>query len=79
MFISTNPYTLEILAEFQPLTTSELNRKLENSARAFSFWKSQTLDFRLSILENLARQIETDVEFLSVAMVEEMGKTITEA
>ncbi len=79
MFISTNPYTLEILAEFQPLTTSELNRKLENSARAFSYWKSQTLDFRLSILENLARQIETDVEFLSVAMVEEMGKTITEA
>ena len=79
MFISTNPYTHEIIAEFQPLTPTELNRKLEDSARAFPSWKSQTLDFRLTILENLARQIETDVEFLSVAMVEEMGKTITEA
>ena len=79
MFISTNPYTTEIIAEFQHLTSSELNQKLDNSAKAFSSWKSQTLDFRLSILEKLARQIETDVEFLSVAMVEEMGKTITEA
>jgi len=79
MFVCTNPYTTEILAEFQPLSSQQIDQKLKSSAKGYQFWKNQTLDYRLGILENLAHQIEANVEFLSISMVEEMGKTITEA
>jgi succinate-semialdehyde dehydrogenase/glutarate-semialdehyde dehydrogenase len=79
MFTSVNPYTTEIIAEFQSLNRKEIETKLESSQKGFRFWSKQPLAYRLQILENLAALIEKDVELLSVSMVEEMGKTITEA
>jgi succinate-semialdehyde dehydrogenase/glutarate-semialdehyde dehydrogenase len=79
MFVSINPFTTQIIAEFRPLTQSQIKQKLEKSSKAFGFWKSKDLLFRLQILEQLANLIEKEVDILAVAMVEEMGKTITEA
>ena len=79
IFESYNPYTTKKIAEFQSLTANEIDIKLRRSKKAFQFWKNATLEYRLGLLENLANLIEKEVDPLSIAMVEEMGKTIKEA
>jgi succinate-semialdehyde dehydrogenase/glutarate-semialdehyde dehydrogenase len=79
IFESINPYTEKKIAEFQPLNQKEIEAKRVRSRNAFSGWKKLSLSYRLSLLENLAVEIEKDTEFLSAAMVEEMGKTMSEA
>jgi succinate-semialdehyde dehydrogenase/glutarate-semialdehyde dehydrogenase len=79
IFESYDPYTRQKIAEYQPLSVSEIDLKLKRSQKAFQSWKATDLDYRLQLLENLAKLIESDLDLLSVAMVKEMGKTITEA
>jgi len=79
IFESINPYSGHKIFEIQSLTNSELGLKLDRSKKAYRSWKGTEIEFRLSVLENLAQLIEAEFEILSIAMVNEMGKTITEA
>ena len=79
IFESINPFNTQKIAEFQSLTPGEIDFKLKRSASAYAHWKNSALTYRLGLLENLAKLIEIEHEKLSIAMVEEMGKTISEA
>lgn len=79
VFESVNPYTLETIARQEAHTPAEVSHMLERSEKAYRDWKNQPLSFRLHLLSQLANQIENELEFLALAMVEEMGKTLTEA
>jgi succinate-semialdehyde dehydrogenase/glutarate-semialdehyde dehydrogenase len=78
-FESVNPYTGETLARFDAHSREEVRQMLERSEKAFSPWKNAPLPYRLDLLNRLAQSIEQQAEHLAMAMVEEMGKTLTEA
>jgi succinate-semialdehyde dehydrogenase/glutarate-semialdehyde dehydrogenase len=79
IFESINPFNTQKIADFQSLTPGEIDFKLKRSASVYAHWKNSALTYRLGLLENLAKLIEIEHEKLSIAMVEEMGKTISEA
>jgi len=79
IFESVNPFTTQKIAEFHSISKAELDQKLLKSGQAFENWKKTSLDHRLQLLARLADLIEKEVMLLSIAMVEEMGKTISEA
>ena len=78
-FESTNPYTRQVIDRLEAHSSGEVAQMLDSSTRAFQDWKNRPLQFRLELLRRLAGSIEKQVDMLAMAMVEEMGKTLTEA
>ncbi|HRH34148.1 MAG TPA: NAD-dependent succinate-semialdehyde dehydrogenase [Catalimonadaceae bacterium] len=78
-FKSINPYNLEKLAEFRPLTELEITSRLAQSRIAFSDWKNSGLEDRLQLLGKLADVIDKKADWLAFQMSEEMGKTLSES
>jgi succinate-semialdehyde dehydrogenase/glutarate-semialdehyde dehydrogenase len=79
MFYSINPFSREILGEFQAHSEKEMAGILETSQQAFNLWKKLRLSDRLGFLDRLADLLENRIEILAFSMSEEMGKTLTEA
>jgi succinate-semialdehyde dehydrogenase/glutarate-semialdehyde dehydrogenase len=78
-FQSINPFSEEIIAVHEATNQSEIQKRLLRSQSGFGVWRKMKLPQRLVFLENLALLIEKNLDTLSIEMVEEMGKTLTEA
>ena len=80
MSIATiNPATGELLKTFEPLTDSEIERKLEKAAAAFVKHKKVPFARRARMLLAAATILENEKETFGRIMTTEMGKTFRSA
>ncbi len=76
---SINPFSGEILQEFNLLTASELEAKLVSGSDAFSSWKNTELQHRAQLMKNAANQLRVNREKYARIISLEMGKVIKES
>ena len=76
---SQNPATGEKLAEYQLLSASELDLKLDQSADAFAEWRRQPIEMRAELISKVAVELRNSLEESARLITEEMGKSIKEA
>lgn len=76
---SINPYSGEILGEFEELTDQELTRKLKNSASAFKGWKEVPIRRRAELMANAAAVLRNNKRKYAVTITREMGKVIAQS
>jgi succinate-semialdehyde dehydrogenase/glutarate-semialdehyde dehydrogenase len=80
MSIATvNPATGELLKTFEPLTDSEIERKLEKAADAFAKHRKVPFAERARMLLGAAAILENEKETFARIMTTEMGKTFRSA
>jgi succinate-semialdehyde dehydrogenase / glutarate-semialdehyde dehydrogenase len=75
-FVSRNPATEDILAEFEPGVPE---RALSLATRAFQAHRSTTVRQRAELMDRTARVLEDRVEHLARLATLEMGKTLASA
>ena len=78
-FKSINPFSQEIIAEYEVLTNAQLNKKLELAESAFKSWKNTSFRERADIMQKLANVLRANKEKLGLIITSEMGKIIAES
>ena len=79
LFQSINPFSQEVIAEYESLTNSELNKKLQLSEAAFKNWKTTSFQHRADKMRKLADILRANKEKLGQLITNEMGKIISES
>ncbi len=78
-FISTNPATGEILAEYPVTTAAELEERLETAGAAFGTWRATPIADRALVMTRAAELIESEIPVIGEMLTREMGKTFAAA
>ena len=78
IFQSLNPWSGELLAEWEVFSPAKVHRILQLSRAVFPQWRGEKPEFRLRLMDRLAILLEKNREMLALAMAEEMGKPVTE-
>src|SRR5436190_22269857 len=76
---SINPYDSKVLAEFHPLSESDVKSKILLSERAYSDWKGTSFEHRSKLLKNVSVILNRDQEKYARTISEEMGKILNES
>jgi succinate-semialdehyde dehydrogenase/glutarate-semialdehyde dehydrogenase len=76
---SINPYTGEVIREFDLMTGKDIDREMGLCRKAFSAWRSVPADERSSYVRKLADQLRTEKRTYAELMTQEMGKPIRES
>ncbi|PRY53032.1 succinate-semialdehyde dehydrogenase/glutarate-semialdehyde dehydrogenase [Arcticibacter pallidicorallinus] len=71
-----NPFTGELIREYQTLSKPEIDRKLETSQEAFLNWKTLSYGVRAAYLMRVAEALELKSRQLAELMAAEMGKPL---
>jgi succinate-semialdehyde dehydrogenase/glutarate-semialdehyde dehydrogenase len=80
MAIATiNPATGQLLKSFEPLTSAEIEAKLQLAAKTFPAFRSLTFAARATLMNKAADILEADKGLLARLMTTEMGKTFRSA
>ena len=78
-FKSINPFSQDIIAEYEVLTNAQLNKKLELAESAFKSWKNTSFRERADKMQKLANVLRANKEKLGLIITSEMGKIIAES
>jgi succinate-semialdehyde dehydrogenase/glutarate-semialdehyde dehydrogenase len=76
---SINPYTEEVMKEFNLLSAQEIDREIVRSREALSAWRAVPIIERASYLKLLAVQLRTEKRTYAELMTKEMGKPLRES
>jgi succinate-semialdehyde dehydrogenase/glutarate-semialdehyde dehydrogenase len=76
---SINPFTGQLLKEYESYSEDKLKEVLANSERAFKVWKDYSFEKRSSLFNKIAGKLREKKGLLSTLMTSEMGKPIKEA
>lgn len=76
MLQSINPFTGNIIRTWNENSPEEIGDILENSQKAFEFWRDVGMSYRSKRLLNLAGLLEKGKHHLAVEMAAEMGKPV---
>lgn len=76
---SVNPFTGEVMKEFNVLSSKKIDEKIALSRKAFSTWKSTPIEERAARLKRLAGQLRTERRMYAELITREMGKPIRES
>jgi len=76
-FISYNPATDEVLAQFDELSDEQLEFKLAQAQRAFTTWSQTTIEHRAQLMKKLAQVFRDQKRTYGLLASMEMGKPIT--
>lgn len=79
MFKSINPYDQSVVAEFELLSDTTLEKKLVNAATAFKIWRRKSFGERGAAIHKIAKILLDNKEKYARTITLEMGKTIVEA
>ncbi len=75
MIITVNPATEEPIAEYQTMTSAEIEEILQLSRRDALSWKKVSLEERSSLMRGLAELMRQQKERHAALITLEMGKT----
>lgn len=78
-FISKNPVTEEVIAEFSELSPEALQQKLAIAHDTFLQWRETSFSFRAERMKRLAQLLKADNRELGTVMAREMGKPMNAA
>ncbi|HEY8512753.1 MAG TPA: NAD-dependent succinate-semialdehyde dehydrogenase [Cyclobacteriaceae bacterium] len=78
-FESINPYTLDVLHEYESISDSELQQKLETAADTFKTWRQTSFESRAALMRGAAHVLRDDKEGLARTITLEMGKSLKES
>ncbi|MFC4096806.1 NAD-dependent succinate-semialdehyde dehydrogenase [Euzebyella saccharophila] len=76
---SINPYTGEKIFEFQELTSSELDEKVQEANDSFFAWKKTTFQERSKLLKAAAKELREHTDEYAKVISQEMGKPIAQS
>lgn len=76
---SINPYTNEVIDEFEELSDKQIEDALLKSEEAFNEWKRTTFEYRKKLMLEVASLLTESADQLGKTITEEMGKPITES
>ncbi|WP_268036588.1 NAD-dependent succinate-semialdehyde dehydrogenase [Algoriphagus sp. PAP.12] len=76
---SINPYTGELLKEFDLLSEKILDEKLKLSDQAYQGWKSVSFSEKAKLMKNAAKELKENKDFYAEIISLEMGKVIKES
>lgn len=79
VFKSINPYSEELIYEFELDNLKSLSNKLDNSQKAFLQWSSMQLKDRLNLLHGIPVALELNKLELAKLISTEMGKPIIQS
>jgi succinate-semialdehyde dehydrogenase/glutarate-semialdehyde dehydrogenase len=78
-YTSVNPYTLDVLHEYESISENELHNRLETAAGTFKAWRMASFDSRSALMRAAARVLKEDKERLARTITLEMGKSLKES
>lgn len=78
-YTTINPYSGELLAQFDTLSDQQLEQKLAVAAQCYSTWKNKTYAQRASIIAKAGELMHERFDELARKITLEMGKRINEA
>jgi len=76
---SINPYTQEVIKEFDLMTPDEINGEIGKSRRAFLAWRELPVSERTAYVRTLGDQLRLEKRRYAEIMTREMGKPIRES
>jgi succinate-semialdehyde dehydrogenase / glutarate-semialdehyde dehydrogenase len=80
MAIATvNPATGQLVKSFEPLTSAEIENKLQKATDTFATYRNTTFAYRAERMLKAAAILEQDKEAFAKVMTTEMGKTLRSA
>jgi len=74
-----NPSTGEIIARVPLSTTGEVNKAIDAAEKAFKTWRFTPVSRRVRYLFKLNEMLRDNEELIARTLVEEMGKSLTDA
>jgi succinate-semialdehyde dehydrogenase / glutarate-semialdehyde dehydrogenase len=75
-FASVNPYSNDVVREFDSLTREEIDQTVDAAHRAFRSWRGEPAEKRASVVRNAAELMRERYEDLAHTITLEMGKLI---
>ena len=78
-FVSTNPTTGEILAQYPALGAAEIESALATAHGAFAQWRHTPFAERALLMNRAAELLEGEIPVAAELMTREMGKTFAAA
>ena len=76
---SINPYTEQVMGEFELLSKAEAYRKVEQSRLAFGAWRDTPVATRTNLVKNLSNHLRAEKRKYGELVTQEMGKPIRES
>jgi len=76
---STNPFTNEVIKEFEEITDEEVEKVLIQSGEAFEKWKRTGFEYRKSLMDKAALLLRGNSDEYAESITVEMGKPIKES
>ncbi|QYH37557.1 NAD-dependent succinate-semialdehyde dehydrogenase [Algoriphagus sp. NBT04N3] len=76
---SVNPYSGEILKEFQLLTENQVQEKLQKGEKAYQKWKKSPFSEKSKLMRKAAEELRENKEHYAKIISLEMGKIIKES
>src|ERR1035441_8503551 len=78
-FISTNPATEQVIAEYPSHSPKDVDQALETASRAYASWKKASFAERAESMNRAAELLESEIPVVAELMTSEMGKTFAAA
>lgn len=78
-FVTHNPHLGEDIAEHTTLSDAQIDEALQRSHVAYSQWSARSLEERVVILHNVARELRARANGICAIESKEMGKPIAQA
>lgn len=76
---SINPATGRLINEYSPLTTDELDARVQQASSAFGNWRRTSFRERADLMRGLAEQLHRSTEEAARLITDEMGKPISQS
>jgi succinate-semialdehyde dehydrogenase/glutarate-semialdehyde dehydrogenase len=76
---SINPFTNEIIREFEEYPDEKVDKLIAQSGEAFEKWKRTTFEYRRSGMEKVARLLRKNLNEYAGSITLEMGKPVKES
>ena len=76
---SINPYTNEVIKEFEEFPDKKVENLLIQSGEAFEKWKRTKPEYRRFLMENAAGYLRSNINEYAESITSEMGKTLKES
>jgi succinate-semialdehyde dehydrogenase / glutarate-semialdehyde dehydrogenase len=77
--VSMNPYTEEVMKEFELMTPDQVNRGIASSREAFLAWRDLSVGERAAHVKHLGEHLRAEKRRYAEIITREMGKPIRES
>lgn len=76
---SINPYSGELIQEYNLLTQEEIDQSIDRSQIAFQAWKNESFTRKSNLLKIAGEELRTNKSYYAELITLEMGKVISES